>query len=84
MKPEESDGSVMSVKQESTIAISEAPTSKDPMPAGSGATKKHNLPGGKSGTGANAKGKTAASMLFAKKAKRASHRRQIRRSHANG
>ena len=81
MKPEESEGTAVSVTQESTNAVSDVPSSKDPGLAGSGG--KHN-PGRKSGTGLKANRQTAASMLSAKKAKRVSHRRQIRRSHANG
>jgi hypothetical protein len=84
MKPEDSAGSVVPVNEESTNDMSAAP-SKDPTSdVGSGATRKHNLPEQKSTTRVAAKRETAASMLSAKKAKRVSHRRQIRRSHANG
>jgi len=83
MKPEESLGSVVPGKQDSTEVVPDSP-SKDPTPAGSGATGKHNVPGRKSATESKINRETAASMLSAKKAKRASHRRHIRRSHANG
>jgi len=84
MKPEDSEGSVVSLKEESMNKISDALVSKDPNSVGSGATGQHNLPERKSTTRVAAKRQTAASMLSAKKAKRVSHRRQIRRSHANG
>ena len=82
MKSEEPQGSVVPVKQDGIAVIAEPPPSENPVPVDSGVTGKHNAPERKRATGS--KLKTAASMLSAKKAKRVSHRRQIRRSHANG
>lgn len=83
MKSEEPQDSVVPVKQDSIAAIAEPPPSEYPVPTGCGATGKHDAPERKRATGSKATTKTAAPMLSAK-AKRVSHRRQIRRSHANG